>query len=338
MERILKLFFYLVVLNVSFSCGSDQDEQSGGMEGELLFRSGFEPDSRVVHQSESLTSDDDIVGQDLSVEGPSDWVNDIDKSQNLGNFNLQYQGGDSSMRFARIVPEPGNPDNQVLHFRLKQANVGDGQKARIQANIYESRNQNMPGIRELYQSMRLFIPEEMAVLKNYPAKISWLTIMEVWNNIQWVDDPYPFRITVGIGKPAAAPGELHFMVGAEDYQYPEGDQGGKYLEIWHEMNTQLAVPLGKWMELEYYIREGDNETGRFYLAMTPEGGEKQVVFNITDFTHNTKDSEPDGITLWNPMKLYTSRQLMDYVRNQGLSLQVYWDDFSIWKDRRPEGL
>jgi hypothetical protein len=32
-------------------------------------------------------------------------------------------------------------------------------------------------------------------VKTYPNRISWLTIMEVWNNIQWSDDPYPFRIT-----------------------------------------------------------------------------------------------------------------------------------------------
>ena len=175
----------------------------------------------------------------------------------------------------------------------------------------------------------------MEVIKKYPDKISWLTIFEVWNNIQWIDDPYPFRITAGIGKPTADTNDLYFMVGAEDYQYPSENNHGQYIEIWHEMNTEVSVPIGKWVTLEYYIKEGNNQTGRFYMLMTPEGGEREVVFDIRNFTHNTNDPHPDGIKLWNPMKLYTSRELVDYVRGQGKALQLYWDDFSIWKERLP---
>ena len=125
------------------------------------------------------------------------------------------------------------------------------------------------------------------------------------------------------------------MVGAEDYEYPSDDSNGKYIEIWHKMNTEIAVPVGKWITLEYYIKEGNDQNGRFYMLMTPDGGEKKVVFDIQNFTHNTKDPNPDGIKLWNPMKLYTSRKLVDYVRDQGKALQCYWDEFAIWKDKLP---
>lgn len=302
---------------------------------ELLFNSGFEKGSKVVHLSNSLTTDDDIIGLDLSVSEPNNWVKNIDENPGIGNFNIQYQGGDSTMRFARIVPEPGNPENSVLQFWVNQPNV-DGKKARIQANIYEGYNQNMDGIKELYQSVRLFIPEEMEIVKNFPDKINWFTILEVWNNIQWIDDPFPFRITVGIGKPTSDKSELHFLVGAEDYEYSKGIIGGRYKEIWYEMNTEIDVPIGNWFTLEYYIKEGKGNSGRFYMSIAPKGGKKQVIFDIQNYMHNTKDLNPDGITLWNPMKLYTSKSLVDYVRRKGTALQIYWDDFEIWENRVPE--
>ncbi|NJK95857.1 MAG: hypothetical protein HC905_13945 [Bacteroidales bacterium] len=151
-----------------------------------------------------------------------------------------------------------------MHFWVNQPNV-DGSKTRIQANIYADKQKHTEGIKELYQSVRLFLPTDMEVIKSFPEKISWLTILEVWNNIQWVDDPYPYRLTVGIGKPPAKKSELHFMVDAEDYDYSTK----KYIELWHDMNKTIAVPIGKWFTLEYYMKEGNAQSGRFYMAITP---------------------------------------------------------------------
>ena len=306
--------------------------------GVLLFNSGFEPGSRIVHGQDPFTSDDNIVGKDLSVSPPNDWVEDIKRSPNLGKFSLQYQGADTTIRFTRIIPEPGNPGNHVLHFRINEGwvNTKGSNLARIQANIYASSDKKVEGIKELYQTVRLFLHPDMEVVKTYPEKISWLTIMEVWNNHGWEDVPYPFRITVGMGKPSSGNQGLFFMVDAEDYNYRTATTSSGYVKIWHEMNTSVTIPIGKWMTLEYFIKEGHAQNGRFYMAMTPEGGKKQVIFDIQNFTHNTKDPDPDGITLWNPMKLYTSRTLANFVRDEGKALQIYYDDFAVWKDRVPE--
>lgn len=325
------VFIFALSVNLMFGQSGKITSDSKPSKGILLFHSGFEKGSTIIHKSALQTSDDDIIGKDLSVSAPNDWVKDIDESPNLGFFSLQYQGGDTTMRFARIIPEPGNPKNKVLHFWVNQANV-DGIKTRIQANIYADKSKKNEGIKELYQSVKLFLPSDMEVLKSYPDKITWLTILEVWNNIQWVDDPYPFRISVTIGKPTDQKSELHFKVDAEDFDY----SGKKYYELWHDSNTTIDVPIGKWFTLEYYIKEGNARSGRFYMAITPEGGRKKVIFDIVNFTHNSKDPNPDGITLWNPMKLYTSKSLVEYVRDQGKALQIYWDDFSVWKNRSPE--
>ena len=60
-----------------------------------------------------------------------------------------------------------------------------------------------------------------------------------------------------------------------------------------------------------------------------------VVFYVHKVTRNSQDSNPDGITDFNPMKLYTSKGLIDFMRSKGKTLQIYWDDFKLWKNKRP---
>lgn len=87
--------------------------------------------------------------------------------------------------------------------------------------------------------------------------------------------------------------------------------------------------------MDYYFKEGDNTSGKFYLAITPEGERKQVVFDLTKITHNTEDPAPDGVSDFNPIKLYTSKDLIDFMKSQQKTLQIYWDDFKLWKNRKP---
>lgn len=311
-------------LIVSFSACA-QEKISAEKQGVLIFQSGFETDSKVV----SKGADADIVGIDRSLKSNNDWVADFDNHPDIGNFNLQYQGGDSTQRFAKIIPEPGNPSNQVLHFWLDQPNVG-GSKGRIQGNIYGNK-----GMKEFYQSERIFLTNDFNTVRTFPDKISWLTIAEFWNNITWSQTvPYGFRITLGIGKPVATESDLYFILDGQDCQlFANGSQ--KYTTLWSETNQDVKVPIGKWFTLEYYYKEGNAENGKFYMTIQPEGGKKEVIFDLTVITHNTKDPNPDGVTDFNPIKLYTSKQLINYMKNQGKTLQVYWDDFRLWKDRRP---
>lgn len=292
---------------------------------ELIFQSGFEKESHVIKRGD----DSDIVGIDRSVSKNNDW-NDLDEHPDIGNFNIQYQGGDSTMRYARIIPEQGNSKNQVLHFWLDQPNVGNS-KGRIQANLYGN-----AGFKELYQSVRIFLPEDFKTVRTFPKEIHWLTIAEFWNNITWSQDvPYGFRITLGIGKPTTAEGDLYFILDAQDCELFENGRQ-KYTTIWAEINKDVTVPIGKWFIMDYYFKEGNNDTGRFYLTITPEGGKKQIVFDVKKVTHNTQDPNPDGMAHFNPLKLYTSKELIQHMKSNGKTLQIYWDDFKLWKNKRPK--
>ncbi|WP_372949772.1 hypothetical protein [Mariniphaga sp.] len=315
----------LVPLLVFVSCTQAQNEENIS-EPVLIFQSGFEPESKVI----SRGSDADIVGTDLSFSEKNDWANDLDNNPLVGDFNLQYQGGDSTQRFVKIVPEPGNPENHVLHFWLNEPNVG-GTKGRIQANIYGGKT----GLKEFYQSVRIFLPEDMKTVRTFPDKIHWLTIAEFWNNITWSQNvPFGFRITLGLGKPDSVESDLYFILDGQDCQlFEDGSQ--KYTTLWSEINQNVKVPLGEWFTMDYYYKEGDAGKGNFYMTIQPDGGQKAVIFDVTEFTHNSHDQNPDGVTDFNPLKLYTSKKLIDYMSSKGKTLQIYWDDFKLWKDRRP---
>lgn len=317
--RIFSVILLIMVASTSRCPGQ-------GKAGQLIFQSGFEASSHMVDRN----GDADIIGTDNSLPDHNDWVRDLDENPNIGAFGIQYQGGDSSMRFARIVKEPGNSSNHVLQFWLGAPNV-EGKKGRIQANLYGN-----TGIYEFYQSVRMFLPIDMNAIKNYPGKIHWLTIAEFWNNITWNQNvPYRFRITLGIGKNHEGPADLNFILDAEDCElFSNGGQ--KYSTVWAETNEKYTVPVGKWFTADIYFREGDNSSGRFWFAITPDGGERQVIFDMHKITHNTTDPHPDGLGDFNPIKLYTSKDLINYMKSQGKALEIYWDDYRLWKDKTPE--
>jgi hypothetical protein len=313
----LVIFLQLLLLHLAYA----QESKPKNFQGKLIFQSGFEAGSKVVAKG----SDADIIGTDSSFADHNNWVDDLDNNPAIGYFNIQFQGGDSTMRYAKIIAESGNPANHILKFWLNKANV-EGKKGRIQGNLYGNK-----GMKEFYQSERVFLPDDFNTVRTFPDKIHWLTIAEFWNNITWSQDvPYGFRVTLGIGKPVMTESDLYFILDAQDCKlFNDGSQ--KYTTIWSEINKNVKVPIGKWFTLEYYYKEGNAENGRFYMTIQPEGGKKEVVFDVTGFTCNTKDPIPGGVTDFCPIKLYTSKRLIDYMRSKGKTLQIYWDDFRLWE-------
>ena len=152
--------------------------------------------------------------------------------------------------------------------------------------------------------------------------MGWLTIAEFWNNEWWsAGEEHGFRMSMGIGKDAGTVEHLFITLGSEN---------AGFKEVWNATNPTVKVPICKWFTLEYYIKEGNADNGRFYLAITPDGEEKQVICDVHNFTHNTSDTNPDGITAYNPIKLYTSKELVSFMKSKGKTLQIYWDDLKLW--------
>jgi hypothetical protein len=51
---------------------------------------------------------------------------------------------------------------------------------------------------------------------------------------------------------------------------------------------------------------------------------------VHNFTHEPDNNAPDGLGHIDSLKIYTSGDRVDYVRNQGGTLQVYWDNFRMY--------
>ena len=285
---------------------------------DLIFHSGFEADVEVLNNGKSA----DIVGRDHSLPVPNDWVNDLETNPLIGSFDIQYQGGTDEMRYAEIVSDPKDPDNKVLHFRIHRPNV-DGVKGRVQANLYQNEQ-----LRNMDYSIRLLLPSDFNFLKTANAEIRWLTLMEFWNNPAWSQD-YGFRITVNLQKWGLQEDSLHLGVHGQVYDTKKK----KWQSLWDTGNASFIVPVSRWMRIHVRFAEGDQSNGRFWLSVTPEGEEEEVVFDIRNYTRHPDDPAPDGLSHFNPFKLYTSGALINAMSDNGKLLHLYWDDFELWHDR-----
>jgi hypothetical protein len=301
--------------------------------GELIFQSGFEGSTTRTTTSAQI---DDLTGTDTSKLTRNNWVTDLEDHPQIGNFRLYYESGNTGDRKAEIIQESSTNTNKVLHYWLKNATTPDYNfyKGRIQTDIYNDEFSDQETLDEMYYKVRMKLDSDVQQLESLQKKIDWLTLAEFWNQPTWDGSPKPFRVTLGLNKEApTSPGQsrpLYFHLSAENYA-----SGVGYSEIWNANNKTFQIEYDKWMTMEVYYKKGNNTTGskgRIYLAVTPEGGSRQVVFDVYNFTHNSTDTNPVGLSHFNPMKLYTSDEVINHVRNSGIgnALQVYWDDFELW--------
>jgi hypothetical protein len=262
-----------------------------------------------------------------------------------GRLTVLYQGGDVSERIARVAPDPVDRSNHALEFRLQAPNVRDTDghpfKGRVQLNAY-----SIEAVREVRLRTRMFLGDGFSQLMKVPLAFHWLTIAEWWNNAGWTGETHPFRITVDITKPVAGVvSTLHFSARAETLDLATNKWSNT---VWTRVNTDVPAPVGRWVTLEYYFREGDSTTGRFYLALLPDEGARVVLFDHRGWTYHPDDPSPNGLTHLNPAKLYTSKALVEYARDAGQPLTILWDNiaFRLCRERtaadvspcRPEAL
>lgn len=285
---------------------------------ELIFQTGFEPGCEVFNQT---SKNAEIRGTDLSFQKLNRWKTDLEENPKIGYFDIQYQGGNSSQRLAEIVPDPQDPSNSTLKFWIKEPNVNKW-TGRVQANIYENND-----IKEFDYSVRLLIPSDFNNVKNAPFKIYWLTLMEFWNNASWGDEDYQYRMSVSLVKDGKETDSLRLRIKSQ-IRDNELDKWGKP-ELWKYVNDSYAVPIGKWMRIDIHFVEGDDKNGRFIFCITPDGEATTIVHDIRNFTHHPDDPSPDGMSHFNPLKLYTASEVVERVANSGGLLAVYWDDFQL---------
>jgi len=288
----------------------------------FYFKSGFEGTS-YINQYELNGSFNQNYADVYGSDNGYDWEVDLDDNPDMGNFRIYYEVGDISKAKASIVNDPLNNNNKVLEFKIDSSNVPNSGslKGRIQASINGNNN-----LKEFFYKVKLYIHPDINILKNYDNKITWFTLMEFWNNV--ANKPFPFRITLNIQKPDTA-------VGSNLYFGTHGqvkDSLGVWNNVWKEIDTTYQVPMGEWLTFETHFLEGDSINGKYKVTVTDSLNTSHTLFDITNYTHHPNDTIPDGVKIFNPMKLYTFGKLIENMSLNNANLAVYWDDFELWTD------
>lgn len=300
----------------------------------LIFKNGFEGATNINTRGQFA----DILGYD-DLSTPSDWEKDLfKKTPYFGHGQIYYEQGDDSQRKAEIVPDPENPSNKVLRFRIAEKHIrldnGD-YKARIQ---YELHNTFLPPadgyIKEYYQKIRLYFSPDFKVLEDAGTEIGWIVMQEFWDDPQFIVPGYSHvnqmaRVHISVQRNQSKVGErLRFGIQCESPALT-------WPFAWTVDNTTFAIPLGKWMTEEIYLKEGDANNGRFYFAVTIDGVKTVICDKKGITTSKVSGYIPDGQTSWDPMKLYCAQGPINLFKEKNKFMDVYWDDLEIWLNKKP---
>lgn len=303
------------IANIHIAAASDPaaaDRRSQVGAGDLLLRTYFE-DAVVEPPPGRSNRQVDVLKLNLPSGTPA----------KIGIF---YEGGDPSARVAKVVTDPTDKENHVLQYWLKQARVPGQRKGRFKGRIQLAvSNLNLT---QTYQRFRMYLHPDLVHYRSYPGVNTWFTINELWFGAQWKGHPHPFRITLTIGKEKGVGQPLRFLATGE----ATAGRRAPWKAVWHSFDPNFEVPIGEWMDIEMGYRQGDRNTGRFYLGVKRRSDTRiTTVIDVHDWTYNPKSPRPVPMTHWNPLKLYTSSAIIDHIRNSGGVTQIFFDDLEIRK-------
>lgn len=294
-------------------CG-DQNE-------ELLFQTGFE--GTVL--TKGAYKNDYISGTDLNFMSNNSWSHFMAHPK-IGFVEIGYEDGDDHQRKATIVDDPDHAGNRVLKYQIFEPHIQEGSifKGRIQLSVH---NNNC--IKEIFQTIKLKLHPDMVQFQERADRLYWFTLFEFWNNGAWTKEKYPFRVSINLFKEEGAGKNINFRVKSDYFQ------NLKWKEVWGETASSFPVTFGKWLNIELYIKEGEGTQGRLYMAVTPENGTKEILFDISNTTQHPKEKCADGFTHFELMKMYLGEEDINYMKEQKKNLVVYWDDWKLYLNKVP---
>jgi hypothetical protein len=286
--------------------------------GQLLFKSGFEPDVYIYGNS------DDIRGKDIM-----DWQTDLEGYPQVDHFSLNMIGESPTYAFADLVSDPEDAGNRVLYFQLNDNDPATPHTTRTQNEWnFESTGETFD---QGYIRYRVYWHPDLNLLSQYSGSISWFTIMEWWelhNDSKDGDGAGQCRWTLSFNKDSGSGQPLYWALTAE-YMQPAS---AMFDDIWpKQTNSSVPVPIGQWCTFEVFFKWGDASSGRIWVAIKPDGGSRKVIFDVRNYTRHPVDLLP--LRGWQCFKLYTSDTILDWVRSQSdARVRAYYDDFEWYSD------
>jgi len=294
------------------------------------FATGYEPTETVPTPPNEITW---MTFENTSAHpNPIPWAMSV-FYENPGNV------GD---RYAKVIPDPtldkNDPVNHVLHYWLQNAVIESGYQSHTKGRIQTGFPGHLADATDVYSRQRVFLHEDLNLLLDYPpgADQWWksITIQELWLGAAWEGHPNPARISLLL-----FPFNGAFRMALDCQTMP--DLG----TVWEEYNIPYRIPIGEWITIETGYKSGNADTGRMIVVVTPEStGISTTIFDVNNWTYSPLADEPDGtgpvsLTHWNPQKIYSSDNVIHYIRDAGGAVQAYFDDFAFsgeWPPNWPQ--
>jgi len=299
----MKKFIFIIIGLVQFFYAHSQEE--------FHLHSSF--DNLKVNQKGRLVSDT-VLGKDTSV-----FRKYRDKS--VGKIRIYYETVNLDAAIATVEDAPERAGKKALHFKIISPNVQKEErnpKSRVQLEIAKK-----PGFKSLVSEVSVYLPASMEELNNYPHTISWLTLQEFWNSGPKVTGK-AFRIKIGMWK--SEDGRLYFGYRSQDYL------DGKFIDVAKADNDSFEVPIGRWFKLRTEIIEGDMDSGFFSLTIEDDNKET-ILYQFNTQTMATafceKKFPQQGFTSLQPLKLYTSAKLTEWMKARGCAIEAYFTDWTF---------
>ena len=247
----------------------------------------------------------------------------------INNYTLNNIGGVDYV-FQQIVSDPAGSGRKVLWAQVLDDDPSISGTSRAQLSI----RFNSVDLGIYHTRHRMYIHPDVDYLRNYPDKVDWFTLFEIWNEDGISKGIFPdgdpagsSRISFQTFKDAGAGSAFYWNVTAE-YMQPASV---RFKDIFNVSNRNVPIPIGKWFTLDLWLKRGDAGTGQLVITMTPDGGQPVVLFDVHGATQYPGHPELNLYSM-QPFKLYLSDTYLDWMRNAGKKLAICYDEFTLFKD------
>lgn len=260
-----------------------------------LFYSGFERDVSV--QNYTITGKDDSAGYDWNTDlGRVDFIRDNAPQSELiqGTAHL------------RILTEPhpvtGAVDNRILNIYLPVQSAYTEHKLRAQWSLHIDE----PEANRLAFATRYLVKVSSTISRHIDKFYNLYEISED----QHADPDLAYGWSVKISERNEA---LYFDVHCRNRNHIS--------QIFWDEHSTVPIPLDEWFWLEVYMQRHTSD-GRFYVAVQPVGGKKQVVCDKTPI--RTTSAPGTRLARVTCFKYYMNSIYKDTEMN------IFYDDFELW--------
>lgn len=214
------------------------------------------------------------------------------------------------------VSTKSHDGEKVLYAEVIDDDPGFGGQTRFQWTMFLEKELEIVHIQ-----YRLFLSPDIAELNNYSNSIKWFSLFEMWNkraNDLSAEGKYDGSARWNLNIHKDDSGSLYWAWEAEFMQ--------PYEMVYHNLyptqkNATSEIPLGRWFTLDIYF----NRNGKTVVK-----ADDNIIFDFVG--QNAYPGRPELYpTAVNAFKLYTSDEILDWLRSRDKKVWAMYNDFKWYK-------